>query len=171
MARTAAGSTLPAGGAERMRTDAHGGSVRENPMWVIGLGATHGLNGLFPFFAERRGWMVVRRPLSPLCNLRPRSTTEKNTHRTPCTSCVCPETDAGQGLPANGHPARHRASPSALRAGPEPAPPGLPALAPNAAAGDPSRLAWATICPRPSPNHGPTPPAPLRRGVGTDLIN
>jgi len=36
-----------------MRTDARGGSVRENPMRVMGLGAPHGLNGLFLIFGRR----------------------------------------------------------------------------------------------------------------------
>jgi hypothetical protein len=137
VARTAAGSTLPAGGVRTERTDAHGGSVRGNSIRVMGLGAPHGLNGLFPFFEEKvcRGGGVWG---SPSLSLQPPpgGRKKKISPETPCTPCVRPKPMPRKGFRRTDP----RASPSAPRAGPVPAPNRprwAPPARPNAVPGAP----------------------------------
>ena len=146
--RTAAVSTPPRG-AERMRTDAHGGSVQENSMRVIGLGATHGLNGLFPFFCRKKGdgWSSggLSPPLQPPSAEYHRKKYPPNSvHFVRLPRNRCRARASGERIPR-----RLRAFPNGLRAVPGTPPMRCPRPPLECAPRGPTRLARDEIGPAP----------------------
>lgn len=136
--------------------------MRENPIWVMGLGAPHGLNGLFSIFAEE-GSMAVKGLSHTHLQPRPLSggTAKGKLPKNSVQSVRLPRSRC----PAKGSGERtHRASPSALRAGPEPAPMRSP-TGPRTRA--PRPLSARLGCDRPGPITAPIG-SPRRRRSGVE---